>query len=437
MGLNILQAASHRPTFFYGWVIVTIAFFVAFLIAGSGSTFGVFVIPMSDEFHWSRSIISVAAFFSTLVSGLCQPFLGHLYDRFGGRKVILVSLVLQGLCTTILSLTFHIVFLILIYGVVMSIFRGGGATSWIIARWFRRKRATALALGIAGSSLGTMAAVPVAAYLIDLAGWRLTWVALGIIILVLALPLALFLRDDPSDVGLLPDGDPEPSGDSDQTSGAQAVRGPLEADHWSQSFRSLPIWQFSGAYWACGFITGMIFIHFIPYAEGAGFSRATAARAFGLMIGLNFVGLLVTGLLSDRFGRKNVLASIYAMRVLAFGLLLAAPGAWGLWGFTVIMGLSWYASAPLTNSLTADIYGLKTLGVLNGITFLAHQVGGSLSVLLGGIIYDVTGSYGIPFAISGMLMVWASVAAFSVNERKYSTKYQVSGTLPGSAATTA
>jgi transposase-like protein len=86
---------------------------------------------------------------------------------------------------------------------------------------------------------------------------------------------------------------------------------------------------------------------------------------------------------------------------------------------------------------TARSLPISTNTVLNGITFLAHQVGGSLSVLLGGIIYDVTGSYGIPFAISGMLMVWASVAAFSVNERKYSTKYQVPGTLPGSAATTA
>src|SRR5919201_3138118 len=214
MGLNILHKATQRPPIFYGWLIVIIAFVMAFVMAGSGGAFCVFVIPMSAAFAWNRSIISVAFLFSTLVSGLSQPFLGHLCDRFGGRKVIVVSLMMMGVCTMILSLTFHILFLILLYGVVMSIFRSGGSlgsTSWIIARWFRRKRATALALSMAGSSLGAMVLVPLAAYLVDLTSWRFTWVALGALVLLLALPLAFFLRDDPTEVGLLPDGDPAPA----------------------------------------------------------------------------------------------------------------------------------------------------------------------------------------------------------------------------------
>ena len=421
--------AADRPAIFYGWIVVVIAFLMAFVMAGSGSAFGVFVIPMSREFNWNRSIISLAFFFSTLGSGLCQPLLGHLYDRIGGRRVILVSLLVVGIGTVLLSLTFHILFLILFYGVVLAIFRSGGslgATTWIISRWFQRRRAIALALAMSGAALGAMALVPFAAFFMDLAGWRITWVVLGAMILAVALPLAFFLRDNPIDMGLLPDGDAKPSGNEDGATVAQTVRAPLEADHWRESFWTLPIWQFSGAYWACGFITSMMFLHFIPYAQGEGFSRATAASAFGLMSGLNFVGLLASGLISDRFSRKNVLASIYAMRVIAFALLLLAPGAWGLWGFAVIMGLSWYSSAPLTTSLTADIYGLKNLGILNGISFLAHQVGGSLSVVFAGIIYDLTGSYVIPFTMGGILMIWASLAAFSVDEKKYSIRYQTS-----------
>src|SRR5215472_16975453 len=221
MGWNILHKATHRPRIFYGWLIVTIAFVMAFVMAGSGSAFGVFVIPMSAEFAWNRSLISVAFLFATLVSGLAQPFLGHLCDRFGGRKVIVVSLMMMGVCTILLSLTFHIIFLILLYGVVMSIFR-----------WFRRKRATALALSMAGSSLGAMVLVPLAAYLVDRTSWRFTWVALGALVLILAWPLAFFLRDDPTDVGLLPDGDAASSAESNTTSLAQPVRGPLEAEHW-------------------------------------------------------------------------------------------------------------------------------------------------------------------------------------------------------------
>ena len=420
--------AVHLPSIFYGWRIVLIAFLMAFVMAGSGGAFGAFVIPMSLEFEWNRSTISLAFFFSTLGSGLCQPILGHLYDRFGGRRVILVSLTVVGAGTVLLSLTFHIVFLILFYGVVLAIFRSGGSlgsTSWIISRWFQIMRATALALAMSGAALGAMVLVPLAAYLIDEIGWRYTWVVLGALILVMALPLAYFLKDDPTDVGLLPDGDPQPSNDKVGAAVARTVRGPLETDRWSDSFWTLPIWQFSGAYWACGFITSMMFLHFIPYAQGEGFSSTSAASAFGLMSGLNFVGLVASGVISDRYSRKNVLATIYGMRVVAFGFLLLAPGALGLWGFAVIMGLSWYSSATLTTSLTADIYGLKNLGVLNGISFLAHQVGGSLSAVLAGILYDVTGSYAIPFTIGGVLMAWASVAAFSVDEKKYSIRYQV------------
>ncbi len=435
MIFDILQRASHRPTIFYGWVVVGIAFFMAFVMAGSGSAFGLFVIPMSEEFDWNISTISLAFFFSTLGSGVCQPFLGHLYDRFGGRKIILISLTLMGLCTILLSLTFHIVFLILLYGVVMSIFRSGGSlgsTSWIIPRWFRRQRTTALGLAMAGSSVGTLALMPIAGYLMDLIDWRLTWVFLGGMVLFVALPVSFFLRDDPKDKGLLPDGDPEPVRAEAPGIVARAIQGPLETERWKDSFRSPPMWQFSSAYWACGFITAMVFMHFIPYAQAeAGFPRMTAAIAFGVMSGLNFVGLLATGIISDRFGRKNVLATIYAVRVVGFALLLLVPGPLGLWGFAVIMGFSWYSSATLTTSLTADIYGLKNLGVLNGITFLAHQTGGALSVLMAGIIYDVTGSYQIPFAIGGILMVWSSVAAFSVNEKKYSVKFQ---TLAASAS---
>jgi MFS family permease len=435
MIFDILQRASHRPPIFYGWVVVGIAFFMAFVMAGSGSAFGLFVIPMSEEFDWNISTISLAFTISTLGSGVCQPFLGHLYDRFGGRKIILISLTLMGLCTILLSLTFHIVFLILLYGVVMSIFRSGGSlgsTSWIIPRWFRRQRTTALGLAMAGSSVGTLALMPIAGYMMDLIDWRLTWVFLGGMVLFVALPVSFFLRDDPKDKGLLPDGDPEPVRAEAPGIVARAIQGPLETERWKDSFRSPPMWQFSSAYWACGFITAMVFMHFIPYAQAeAGFPRMTAAIAFGVMSGLNFVGLLATGIISDRFGRKNVLATIYAVRVVGFALLLLVPGPLGLWGFAVIMGFSWYSSATLTTSLTADIYGLKNLGVLNGITFLAHQTGGALSVLMAGIIYDVTGSYQIPFAIGGILMVWSSVAAFSVNEKKYSVKFQ---TLAASAS---
>jgi MFS family permease len=96
----------------------------------------------------------------------------------------------------------------------------------------------------------------------------------------------------------------------------------------------------------------------------------------------------------------------------------------GIWGFAIIAGMSWVATAPLTSSLTADIYGLKNIGTLNGMATFAHNVGGAISVLMGGILYDIFGAYDVPFGIAGSLLIGASIAAFSVRERRFSIRYQ-------------
>ena len=122
------------------------------------------------------------------------------------------------------------------------------------------------------------------------------------------------------------------------------------------------------------------------------------------MSGLNVVGVLAVGALADRGGRKNLLGLVYALRGCAYAALLLAPGAWSLWGFVVIMGFSWWATLPLTSALTAEVYGLKHLGMLNGLAFTGHQLGGALSIQLGGTLRDLTGSYDLPFALAGLLL---------------------------------
>ena len=422
-----MQNTSSRPTIYYGWFIVGATFFIALVTVGARNGFGVFIVPMEDHFGWSRSTISLAASLGFLVNGVSQPFLGRIYDKYGARKVILTGLAVVGASTVLLFSTFHILFLIFMFGVVMSIGLSGGSlttTGALLARWFRRKRATALGISTAGASFGGLILVPFAMYLLQATNWRITWLALGALILALALPLAFFLlRDDPKDMGLLPDGDPEPSG-VDGRGSVRADRGPLEVDSWRDSFRSLPIWQMTGSYLVCGATTAIISVHFVPYALDRGLSPSTAALAFGLMSGLNVIGVILMGALSDRLGRKNLLAFVYAARGCAYAMLVLAPGIWGLWGFAVIAGFAWIATAPLTTALTADVYGLKSLGTLSGVSFLAHQVGGFISIQFAGIMYDVTGSYTLPFAIAGLILIPAALSAFSIQERKYSMKYQ-------------
>jgi MFS family permease len=134
--------------------------------------------------------------------------------------------------------------------------------------------------------------------------------------------------------------------------------------------------------------------------------------------------------LSDKIGgTKNWLTMVYTMRGLAYLLLLVTPlipgmSTAGLWIFACIAGFSWIATLPLTSSLTAEVYGLRAMGTISGITFMFHQIGGFVSVTLAGWLHDVTGSYTLPFAIAGSLLGLAAISAFSIRERKYSARYQ-------------
>ena len=426
---------------YYGWYVTATAMFIAAVTLGSRSAFGVFVIPMSDAFDWNRTTISVAAGIGVLVNGLTQPVLGHLFDKFDSRKVILVSLLIVGLGTAGLSLTFHYLFLVFLFSFVLSTAVSGvseGTLGPLLARWFLRRRTTVLGLLVAGGALGGLTLIPFSAYLVELVDWRVSWIALGVIITVLALPLGfIFLRNSPVQMGLQPDGDPTPP--ADEPSPAQE-RGLFEVQEWWQAFRSRPIWNLSASFTICGISVGAITIHFPAYAEEQiGISLTLAGVIFGFMMGLSVVGGIVGSWLADRFGRKNVLAWVYLVRGLAYVALLgglfvvergialpviSSPGLASLWVFATLAGLSWIASVPITTSLTADVYGLRALATISGISLMCHQVGSFGSILLAGILYDATGSYFLPFAISGVLLFPAALSAFVIDERKYSSRFQ-------------
>ena len=434
-----LTPSVPRNGIFYGWIILGASFFTLFITTGARNGLGVFIVPMSEptQLDWSRTSISLAISIGLLVNGVSQPFLGRIFDRFGGRAVISASLAILGVCTLMLSYTHNLWYFILIFSIVMSIATGGASMVTIhalLARWFWRKRGMAMSLGTAGGSAGALVLTPFANYLILAAGWRVTWTVLGAMILLLALPLAFILiKDDPSDVGETPDGEPEPMPERIASEPKSPRSGPLETERWQDSYRTPPIWQMSGAYFVCGMTTAIISVHYVPFAIDRGLSSSTAALAFGLMSGLNVLGVIATGAISDRLGRKYLLGTVYAVRGLAYVMLILAPASLGIWGFAIIGGFSWVATAPLTSSLTADIYGLRNLGTLNGMSTFAHQMGGALSVFMGGVLYDVFGAYDVPFAIAGGMLAGASVAAFSIRERKYSARYQATEAAPAPA----
>ena len=425
------KSKTGRPPLYFGWYVLATTIFIGIVTTGAGSSFGIFVVPLEKEFGWDRFTVTLAVSLGALVNGVTQPFLGRAFDVLGARKVILVSLSVYGLAITLLSLTFHLLFLVFILGFVAPFALSGTSltnTGALVAKWFQRKRATVVGFNAAGLSSGGLLLVPFAMYVLQATNWRIAWAALGLIILVLAVPMAfLFIRDDPAKLGLQPDGEAAvPDEVTSETSSRHL--GPLEIGEpgmWARSLRSWPLWQMSGSYAVCGFTTFILSVHFVPYAIDQGIAPGTAATIFGFMMGLNLLGTTGAGMLADRIGgRKNVLALVYLLRGGAYVLLLLVPSTMGLWAFAAVAGFSWVATASLTTTLTAEVYGLRALGTVSGLSLLMHQIGGSASVVFAALLYDLTGSYTIPFAVAGALLFPAALSAFSINERRYSIRYQ-------------
>ncbi|MCY4416021.1 MAG: MFS transporter [Chloroflexi bacterium] len=426
-----------RSGIYYGWFVVATCMFIAFLTMGTRNAFGAFVVPMEAEFEWNRTVVSWAAALGALLNGVTQPFMGYLFDRVGVRIVVMAGIFVVGTSTLLMAATGSIWFLIAVFGVVSAVGQSGTSltnTGATLSKWFRRRRGLVIGLNASGMSLGGLILVPFAAFLISLIDWRLSWIVMGLMILVLGIPMAfLFLHDDPAKKGLNPDGDPEPAPAPGGSPGVAAgpPPQPLFAENWRQAFKSLPIWQMSFSYFICGSTTFMLSVHFVPMAVEEGIKPQTAALIFGLMSGLNALGATGAGWISDRIGgRKNWLTAVYFCRGTGYVILVLSlvvpeiPIMAGLLIFAFVAGLSWIATAPLTTSLTAEVYGLKSLATISGVAFLFHQLGGFSSVLLAGYLREMTGNYILAFTIAAVMLYPAAISAFTIRERRYSVRYQ-------------
>ncbi len=393
--------------------------------SGVRSSMGVFITPMEADMQWARNDITRVLSLGIFVGALSFIVMGYLYDKYGGRRVISAALIMVGISVFLLSRVNSIFGLILIYGILGSFASSGASFVTIhslLAKWFYRRRSLAMSLSAAGGSIGPFLFAPFCAFLIEAFDWRIAFLFIGGMVLFIGAPLAaLFLRDDP--LGQIPDSERDETRVQDKEEVQVEMEGPLFTNRWKQALSTSPFWQLSAAYLVCGITTNIIAVHFVPFAEDQGVPRITAAMIFGIMMMLNSVGVISAGVLSQKFSQHRVLGFTYALRGIAYLALLTIGGTTGMWAFALIAGMSWIATASVTSSLVADIYGVRNLGTLNGMSNMVHQIGGAVSVLVAGELQAVTGSYEIPFAIAGATLLFASIAAFSVKEKKYSYRY--------------
>ena len=435
--MNLIQRtrAKFQVAPFYGWYIVAALFFSMFLGVGARNGFGIFVETWEKEFNATVGTISIAAAVGWLVNGASQVVFGRMVDRFGGRIVVTIGLILMGLGTSAIAAVGNVYALIALYGVVVSFASGalsGGPPSVVAARWFRKSRGKALSALASGGSVGGLVFVPFLTYLLIWTDWRTSWLIAGAIVLFLGAPVVyLVVRDDPRDVGESPDGE---RGET-KAGGAPAriPNTPLEAKNWTAPFRTAPMWQLSVGYFVCGVTTGSISVHYVRWAVSEGITPTTAALAFGLLSGINAVSVILIGTFSDRVERRLLLGCVYLVRGSAFLVLLIPNGHWALWGFAIMGGASWLATVPLTTGLAADVYGLRHMGSLVGLINFAHQIGGALAVYLFGLAFDISGHYDWAIAAGVFCLVVAGIVSLTIRERRYSVRYALATTAPAPA----
>jgi MFS family permease len=407
------SGAPGEPRVFYGWWVALAFALIVFLSTGIRFTVGPFLKPVVADLGLDRGSFSLVISLSLFLYGAFMPLIGPLVDRFGSRivcgaggVVMAASLALTGTATTYWEFTLY-------YGVLAAL--GLAATGHVVAsatlaRWFVRRRGTAISLLSAASMAGMSLLVPAVMWCILRFGWRASYVLLAAAAVILTLPLAFWvLRDGPEPFGLHPDGMvPAPL--------APGAAPAIERTAVHEALRVPSFWQLSGGLFNCGFSMSLLSAHGVPMLTDHGFHAMTASTAIGFLGLTSIFGGMALGLISDWWGRKPVLASVFALRAVAFSMLFLVQDPAMLMIVAAIGGLGLSGSLAMSSALTGDIFGRFSVGSIFGLIFLAHQAGAALGSWLGGALFDLTGGYGTAFASACALLVVAAGLSLGIDE---------------------
>lgn len=395
---------------YFGWNIVAAAAFLTLLSVGMRLGIGPFFLPMAEDLGFSRSLLATIIAVGMLCYGLAMPVAGYLVGRFGTRFVLLLG------TTIVVGSTFWSVnartplAFLLSFGVLMSAglaFTSPVALTPIISRWFTRRRGMALFFLSTGSMAGMAAMTPVLAWAIASFGWQATLLGYAAAFTAFTVPAALFVMRDaaPAHTDLLPQ---EIAAERASTAPAPQSL-PLAA-----AVATTPFWKICLGLFACGYSMNLLGTHGMPMLMDHGFDAMASSLGIGLIGFVAIFGTLVLGRLADRLPRRNILATIYLIRGLGFFSLVLVGTHWELYIAATIGGLVWAGSIAMSSAILADVYGVRLVGVLYGLAYLAHQVGGMISSWLGGWGYETFGTHWVAFGSAGVLLLAAAALSMQL-----------------------
>jgi MFS family permease len=398
-----------------GWLVVGALFLITFSMATPLASYGVFLPILAERFGWSRGAISAALSMNLLVGGVAGFAAGALADRYGPRLILAVTVFLAGTAFALVSVVDALWQLYLLVGMLggvgMSSFYLLSATT--IARWFDARRGLALALVLVGFNLGYISAGPLAAWLIDVFGWRAAHALIGSGCGALSTLAALTVRSpregevaqarlDGSTAG----SGPEPrAGETDATL-AEALADPRQ-------------WYLNASWVLQGGLAFMISVHAVPFVRDQGLSLAVASLALTAYGIGSAVGRLAAGAVSDRIGAGATIRVAFVVQIAGLAGLLLWPSAEGRFASLVAFGIGFAAADTMTVKVMPDVFGMRALGAIMGVLALGWRLGAALGPTLAGSLYDVTGSYTLVFgaAPAGVILSWVFFALATSRRR--------------------
>ena len=392
--------------FFYGYIMVAAAFAIMTLAWGSNRTFGVFVEPMLEEFGWTRAAISGSFTINMLVMGLLALVAGRLTDSLGPRIVLVGCGIFLGLAYILTSQVRAIWQFYFFYGMIGGVGMSGLLTPLmsVVVRWFLKSRSLMSGILVAGPGLGNMIMPLACSFFISSVGWRFTYLFLGIVVLVVIVLGALFIRREPADVGLLPYGAGEGiiPGSNPQDTGFSL----------RMAIRTRQFWLINVLSFCDLFLINVLVVHIVIHAIDMQVPPNRAASVLSLAAGVSIPGRIIMGGIADRIGNRLTLMICLAMSVSAFLLLLFARGIGMLYLFAALYGIGLWSTGALVSPLIADLFGLKSHATLYSFAVFMSALGSAAGPVIAGLLFDLTGKYSLAFILCLIVSLIAFLAVW-------------------------
>jgi len=393
------------------WLIVAALFVVTYGISTPLAAYGVFLPVLAEHFGWSRGAISAALSMNLLVGGLAGFGVGALADRHGPRALLAVTVALAGAAFALVSAVNALWQLYLLVGLL----GGLGMSSFYllcsatVIHWFDERRGLALALVFVGFNLGYITGGPLTAWLITRHGWRAAYYILGTgcgllttcAALTVRLPRraerAALHRAAPTDL----------PGRADAGPAGVTLR---------QSLLDPRQWALNVSWLLLGGLALMVSVHAVPFARDRGVSLEGASLALTAYGVGSVVGRLIAGAVSDRLGTRPTIGAAYVLEAAALLALLGLPSRGALLASLVVFGAGFSASDTMVAKVIPEVFGLRAIGAIMGILTLGWRSGAAVGPAAAGFLYDLTGSYTVPFG-AAPVVVLVSWALFLLSTR--------------------